>query len=50
MGHLELSVEPQPVGLGMSNEYARRFTCEGGFRDAKRLLGFGGARISCLAT
>ena len=33
---------------GMANEYARRFTCEEGFRDAKRLLGFAEARISCL--
>lgn len=32
----------------MANEYARRFTCEEGFRDAKRLLGFHEARISCL--
>jgi hypothetical protein len=32
----------------MANEYARRFTCEEGFRDAKRLLGFAAARISCL--
>jgi hypothetical protein len=35
--------------LGMANEYGRRFTCEEGFRDAKRLLGFAEARISCLA-
>jgi hypothetical protein len=34
--------------LGMAQEYARRFTCEEGFRDAKRLLGFAEARISCL--
>ena len=33
----------------MAAEYARRFTCEEGFRDAKRLLGFHEARISCLA-
>jgi hypothetical protein len=33
---------------GMSKEYARRFTCEEGFRDAKRLLGFHDARIRCL--
>jgi hypothetical protein len=32
----------------MTQEYARRFTCEEGFRDAKRLLGFHQARISCL--
>lgn len=32
----------------MTQEYARRFTCEEGFRDAKRLLGFAQARISCL--
>jgi DDE family transposase len=32
----------------MTNEYARRFTCEEGFRDAKRLLGFADARIKCL--
>ncbi len=30
-------------------EYARRFGCEEGFRDAKRLLGFAEARISDLA-
>jgi len=35
--------------LGMTNEYARRFTCEEGFRDAKRLLGFAEARIKNLA-
>ena len=29
-------------------EYARRFSCEEGFRDAKRLLGFAEARIVCL--
>jgi hypothetical protein len=29
-------------------EYARRFSCEEGFRDAKRLLGFADARIACL--
>jgi hypothetical protein len=34
--------------IGMTQEYARRFTCEEGFRDAKRLLGFHQARISCL--
>lgn len=33
--------------LGMSQEYARRFTCEEGFRDGKRLLGFAEARIKC---
>jgi hypothetical protein len=33
---------------GMAAEYAHRFTCEEGFRDAKRLLGFHNARISCL--
>ncbi len=32
----------------MTEEYAQRFTCEEGFRDAKRLLGFAEARISCL--
>src|SRR5438270_1502124 len=32
----------------MTAEYARRFTCEEGFRDAKRLLGFAEARIRCL--
>ncbi len=32
----------------MTHEYARRFTCEEGFRDAKRLLGFHNARISCV--
>ena len=34
--------------LGMAQEYARRFTCEEGFRDAKRLLGFAEARIRCI--
>jgi hypothetical protein len=29
-------------------EYSRRFSCEEGFRDAKRLLGFAEARIACL--
>jgi hypothetical protein len=29
-------------------EYGRRFSCEEGFRDAKRLLGFAEARIGCL--
>jgi hypothetical protein len=32
----------------MAHEYARRFTCEEGFRDAKQLLGFAEARIKCL--
>ncbi len=32
----------------MSQEYARRFTCEEGFRDGKRLLGFAEARIKCI--
>jgi hypothetical protein len=32
----------------MAAEYARRFTCEEGFRDAKRLLGFSEARIRSL--
>lgn len=31
-----------------TKEYARRFSCEEGFRDAKRLLGFAEARIACL--
>jgi Transposase DDE domain len=30
----------------MSREYALRFTCEEGFRDGKRLLGFAEARIT----
>jgi hypothetical protein len=30
----------------MAQEYARRFGCEEGFRDAKRLLGFAQARIA----
>jgi hypothetical protein len=34
--------------LAMSREYARRFTCEEGFRDGKRLLGFAHARIKCI--
>jgi Transposase DDE domain len=32
----------------MAQEYARRFSCEEGFRDAKRLLGFADARIADL--
>jgi hypothetical protein len=32
----------------MAQEYARRFGCEEGFRDAKRLLGFANARIADL--
>jgi hypothetical protein len=32
----------------MTREYARRFTCEEGFRDSKRLLGFAAARIKCI--
>lgn len=32
----------------MMREYARRFGCEEGFRDAKWLLGFAQARITCL--
>jgi hypothetical protein len=31
-----------------AQEYARRFTCEEGFRDGKRLLGFAEARIKCI--
>jgi hypothetical protein len=31
-----------------TQEYARRFSCEEGFRDAKRLLGFAEARIGCI--
>ncbi|HKG98171.1 MAG TPA: transposase [Pyrinomonadaceae bacterium] len=34
--------------LRMTREYARRFTCEEGFRDSKRLLGFAEARINCI--
>ena len=34
--------------LRMTREYARRFTCEEGFRDSKRLLGFAAARIKCI--
>jgi Transposase DDE domain len=30
----------------MAHEYARRFGCEEGFRDAKRILGFAAARIA----
>ncbi len=32
-----------------TGEYARRFGCEEGFRDAKRMLGFADARIADLA-
>lgn len=31
-----------------TREYARRFSCEEGFRDAKRVLGFAEARIACI--
>src|SRR5205085_12043541 len=31
-----------------TKDYGRRFSCEEGFRDAKRLLGFAEARIACL--
>ncbi len=31
-----------------TQEYGRRFRCEEGFRDAKRLLGFAEARIECI--
>src|SRR5205085_11828396 len=31
-----------------TKEYGRRFSCEEGFRDGKRLLGFAEARIACL--
>lgn len=31
-----------------ASEYGRRFTCEEGFRDGKRLLGFAEARVTCL--
>jgi hypothetical protein len=34
--------------VGMAREYARRFACEEGFRDSKRLLGFTEARIKCM--
>jgi hypothetical protein len=34
--------------LRAAQEYARRFTCEEGFRDGKRLLGFAGARLKCI--
>ncbi|MCA1850729.1 MAG: transposase, partial [Acidobacteria bacterium] len=34
--------------LRAAQEYGRRFTCEEGFRDSKRLLGFAEARIKCL--
>jgi len=32
--------------LTMAQEYARRFGCEAGFRDAKHLLGFAEARVA----
>jgi Transposase DDE domain len=35
--------------FSMASEYARRFGCEEGFRDAKRLLGFAAARIAQIA-
>lgn len=34
--------------VGASREYARRFTCEEGFRAGKRLLGFAEARVKCI--
>jgi hypothetical protein len=34
--------------LRAAQEYGRRFTCEEGFRDGKRLLGFAEARIKCI--
>jgi hypothetical protein len=34
--------------LRATQEYGRRFTCEEGFRDGKRLLGFAEARIKCI--
>ena len=34
--------------VGMTREYGLRFTCEEGFRDGKRLLGFAEARIKCI--
>jgi hypothetical protein len=34
--------------LRMAREYARRFACEEGLRDSKRLLGFTKARITCI--
>lgn len=40
---------PRPLSPHvMMREYARRFGCEEGFRDAKWMLGFARARISCL--
>src|SRR4051812_4003320 len=48
MGHLAPALEPYLSAHAMAQEYARRFTCEEGFRDAKRLLGFAAARIRCL--
>jgi hypothetical protein len=42
-------VSKRPLSpLVMLREYARRFGCEEGFRDAKWMLGFSEARISCL--
>ena len=40
-----VSNRPQSA-FTMAQEYARRFGCEEGFRDAKRLLGFAQARIA----
>lgn len=43
-------VSNRPYRAGhAANEYARRFGCEEGFRDAKRLLGFVDARIADIA-
>jgi Transposase DDE domain len=48
-GHWEYwhLVSNRPLtALTMAHEYARRFGCEEGFRDAKRGLGFASARIA----
>lgn len=34
--------------LRAAQEYGRHLTCEEGFRDGKRLLGFAEARIKCI--
>jgi hypothetical protein len=50
-GHWEYwhLVSNRPLSaLQMAQEYAHRFGCEEGFRDAKRLLGFATARIQDL--
>lgn len=45
-GYWHLASNRPLSAAAMAHEYARRFSCEEGFRDAKRLLGFAQARIA----